>query len=101
MFLGSWPASYIGDQGLQHNNLHNLQNISCTICKIYLAQSAKLAIAWASILLRNNLMTDNRAFKAGYMEMASCSIRNDFADDIRVCEIAIGLCRVATLAGEA
>lgn len=32
-------------------------------------------------------------------EMASCSIRTDFADDMRVCEIAIGLDRVATLAG--
>jgi glycyl-tRNA synthetase len=36
-----------------------------------------------------------------WREMASCSIRTDFADDMRVCEIAIGLCRVATLAGEA
>jgi glycyl-tRNA synthetase len=34
-----------------------------------------------------------------WREMASCSIRTDFADDMRVCEIAIGLCRVATLAG--
>lgn len=33
-----------------------------------------------------------------WREMASCSIRTDFADDLRVCEIAIGLDRVATLA---
>lgn len=32
------------------------------------------------------------------IEMASCSIRNDFSDDTKVCEIAIGLDRVATLA---
>lgn len=31
-------------------------------------------------------------------EMASCSIRNDFSEDTRVCEIAIGLDRIATLA---
>ena len=36
-----------------------------------------------------------------WREMASCSIRTDFADDMRVCEIAVGLDRVATLAGEA
>jgi len=35
-----------------------------------------------------------------WREMASCSIRTDYADDMRVVEIAIGLCRVATLAGE-
>jgi glycyl-tRNA synthetase len=34
-----------------------------------------------------------------WREMASCSIRTDYADDMRVCEIAIGLDRVATLAG--
>lgn len=33
-------------------------------------------------------------------EMASCSIRNDFSGDTKVCEIAIGLCRVATLASQ-
>lgn len=32
-----------------------------------------------------------------WREMASCSIRTDFSDDTRVCEIAIGLDRVATL----
>lgn len=32
------------------------------------------------------------------LEMASYSIRNDFSDDTKVCEIAIGLDRVATLA---
>lgn len=36
-----------------------------------------------------------------WREMASCSIRNDYAPDVLVCEIAIGLCRIATLAGEA
>jgi glycyl-tRNA synthetase len=35
-----------------------------------------------------------------WREMASCSIRNDYSADTKVCEIAIGLCRVATLAGE-
>lgn len=35
-----------------------------------------------------------------WREMASCSIRTDYADDLRVCEIAIGLDRVATLAAE-
>lgn len=35
-----------------------------------------------------------------WREMASCSIRKDYSDDTRVCEIAIGLCRIATLAGE-
>lgn len=33
-----------------------------------------------------------------WREVASCSIRLDYADDMRVCEIAIGLDRVATLA---
>lgn len=33
-----------------------------------------------------------------WREMASCSIRTDYSDDMRVCEIAIGLDRVATLA---
>lgn len=33
-----------------------------------------------------------------FLEMASCSIRNDFSEDTKVCEIAIGLDRVATLA---
>jgi glycyl-tRNA synthetase len=35
-----------------------------------------------------------------WREMASCSIRTDYSSETRVCEIAIGLCRVATLAGE-
>ncbi len=34
-----------------------------------------------------------------WREIASCSIRNDFDDDSKVCEIAIGLDRVASLAG--
>lgn len=34
-----------------------------------------------------------------WTEMASCSIRNDFSEDTRVCEIAIGLDRIASLAG--
>lgn len=38
--------------------------------------------------------------KKGWREMASCSIRTDYADDMLVCEIAIGLDRIATLAGE-
>jgi glycyl-tRNA synthetase len=33
-----------------------------------------------------------------WKEVASCSIRNDFGPDIKVCEIAIGLCRIATMA---
>lgn len=33
-----------------------------------------------------------------WREMASCSIRTDYSDDTRVCEIAVGLDRVATLA---
>lgn len=33
-----------------------------------------------------------------WREMASCSIRTDYSKDTRVCEIAIGLDRVATLA---
>lgn len=33
-----------------------------------------------------------------WREMASCSIRTDYSEDTRVCEIAIGLDRVATLA---
>ena len=32
------------------------------------------------------------------MEVASCSIRNDYGEGMKVCEIAIGLDRVATLA---
>lgn len=35
-----------------------------------------------------------------WREMASCSIRNDYSDETRVCEIAIGLDRVATLANQ-
>ena len=34
----------------------------------------------------------------GWREIASCSIRKDFSEETRVCEIAIGLDRVATLA---
>lgn len=34
-----------------------------------------------------------------WREMASCSIRTDYSDDTRVCEIAFGLDRIATLAG--
>lgn len=33
-----------------------------------------------------------------WREMASCSIRKDYSETVRVCEIAIGLDRVATLA---
>ena len=40
-------------------------------------------------------------FKGQWREVASCSIRTDYADDMRVCEIAIGLCRVAEMAGAA
>lgn len=36
--------------------------------------------------------------EAAGREMASCSIRTDFTEDTRVCEIAVGLDRVATLA---
>lgn len=35
-----------------------------------------------------------------WIEMASCSLRTDYADGMTVCEIAIGLDRVATLAGD-
>lgn len=35
-----------------------------------------------------------------WREMASCSIRKDFSENTRVCEIAIGLDRVASLASE-
>tara|TARA_R110000772_G_scaffold89304_3_gene185145 strand:+ start:217 stop:912 length:696 start_codon:yes stop_codon:yes gene_type:complete len=35
-----------------------------------------------------------------WIEMASCSIRTDYSEETRVCEIAIGLDRVATLAAE-
>lgn len=44
---------------------------------------------------------DIEAKHAGkWREMASCSIRTDYAKDALVCEIAIGLDRVATLAAE-
>lgn len=44
---------------------------------------------------------DIEAFWRGaWKEVASCSIRTDFSGDVRVCEIAIGLCRVAEMAGE-
>lgn len=33
----------------------------------------------------------------GWREMASCSIRNDFASDMKVCEIAIGLDRIVSV----
>jgi glycyl-tRNA synthetase len=36
-----------------------------------------------------------------WREMASCSIRTDFSEETRVCEIAIGLDRIASLAGAA
>ncbi|NJM13326.1 MAG: hypothetical protein HC889_16940 [Synechococcaceae cyanobacterium SM1_2_3] len=36
-----------------------------------------------------------------WREVASCSIRTDYAPDVRVCEIAVGLCRVAAIAGRA
>lgn len=35
-----------------------------------------------------------------WREMSSCSVRTDYSDDTRVCEIAIGLDRVATLAAQ-
>lgn len=38
-------------------------------------------------------------FEGKWLEVASCSIRKDFSEETRVCEIAIGLCRVATMAG--
>lgn len=38
---------------------------------------------------------------AKWREMASCSIRNDYSGDTLVCEIAIGLCRVARWAAQA
>ena len=38
--------------------------------------------------------------KGAWREMASCSIRTDYGEDMLVCEIAIGLDRVATLAAE-
>lgn len=38
--------------------------------------------------------------KGRWIEMASCSIRNDFSKDTKVCEIAIGLDRVATLSAK-
>jgi glycyl-tRNA synthetase len=37
-------------------------------------------------------------YNGKWREMASCSIRTDYAEDMRVCEIAIGLDRIATLA---
>lgn len=36
--------------------------------------------------------------KGNWREVASCSIRTDYADDVRVCEIAFGLDRIATIA---
>ncbi len=36
-----------------------------------------------------------------WREIASCSIRTDYAEDMRVCEIALGLDRVATIAAAA
>ncbi|MEO1474006.1 MAG: hypothetical protein AAFS03_08700 [Pseudomonadota bacterium] len=33
-----------------------------------------------------------------WREVASCSIRTDYGDDTKVCEIAFGLDRIATLA---
>ncbi len=39
-----------------------------------------------------------RIFGGGWREVASCSIRTDYSPETRVCEIAIGLCRIATLA---
>jgi glycyl-tRNA synthetase len=35
-----------------------------------------------------------------WREVASCSIRTDFSKETRVCEIAFGLCRIATIASE-
>jgi glycyl-tRNA synthetase len=37
-------------------------------------------------------------FDGKWREVASCSIRTDFTDETRVCEIAFGLCRLATIA---
>jgi len=37
--------------------------------------------------------------KGVWREIASCSIRNDYKEGTKVCEIAIGLCRIATLSG--
>lgn len=39
--------------------------------------------------------------KGQWREVASCSIRTDFSHDTRVCEIAFGLDRVATIAADA
>ena len=32
-----------------------------------------------------------------WREVASCSVRNDYSDDTKVCEIAFGLCRIVSL----
>jgi glycyl-tRNA synthetase len=39
-------------------------------------------------------------FREDWKEIASCSIRTDFAEDIRVCEIAIGLDRLIEIHNE-
>lgn len=48
-----------------------------------------------------NKKKGGRQFIQEDREMVSCSIRNDFSDDTKVCEIAIGLDRIATLAAGA
>lgn len=40
-------------------------------------------------------------YNSRWTEMASCSIRTDYTPETLVCEIAIGLCRIATLMGDA
>ena len=39
-------------------------------------------------------------FNDRWTEMASCSIRNDYDDTTKVCEIAIGLCRIASVSAQ-
>lgn len=39
-------------------------------------------------------------YRGNWKEVASCSIRTDYADDVLVCEIAFGLDRIATIATE-
>ncbi len=51
----------------------------------------------SAIWVENN-KKDGIRYIEEWREMASCSIRNDYSEDTKVCEIAIGLDRVATLA---
>lgn len=66
-----------------------------TMCETRIVDSDRLPLYSESTL---DIECD---WQGKWKEVASCSIRNDYSSDTKVAEVAIGLCRVATMAGDA